>query len=510
MVEMIAATPMDDAARRLLTVPGERWGWEYRRARPCPERDYPPPLTPPDDYAERYAAWKRRILYDEDRQWEVVGPQRFFPVGFARTPLPSTVAVFGGDTYAWDALLTTLGGSLLGSGQRVAAVDLSRRRVGAGLRGLARQAGYTEAADRVAPGASSLDLFAYPNADELVAFLLDVLQPASGAQGRAEALADRDVLRAAGARLDPPVTLPRLHAALRLIVREDVAEAERLTSPEEQARLYGMYGPEVRQQADVVGRAHRLQREIGNLLAFAPRAASAPADPTADVHLVEADAAAARWDFELLCEILAQSLPRWLARAGVRAGKPVVFVVLGADNLPRPIVETLATAAAQGAGRLVLIFERLRGEIVDALGIEDAAFAFMRLTDHREAEVAGNFIGKRHRFVLSQTSYQRSTQRGITANEHRDTSFSLQGSGVTEGQGTARQSGESTTTGVTIGRSLEYLVDPYQFQEMPQTGVFLVDLQSGRRRIVNCDPLVVAGPIPVSPYPYPFDNPDSL
>ena len=78
---------------------------------------------------------------------------------------------------------------------------------------------------------------------------------------------------------------------------------------------------------------------------------------------------------------------------------------------------------------MVMVFAHLRDDALDALGAGDAAVAFMRLADHREASHASNFIGREHKFVVSQTTRSRSEsyeqQRGQQGGEQRGRGDSL-------------------------------------------------------------------------------------
>ena len=74
-------------------------------------------------------------------------------------------------------------------------------------------------------------------------------------------------------------------------------------------------------------------------------------------------------------------------------------VIAGADEISRAHLERLAAACERRGVPLTLLFRHLRDTGLSMLG--GGAAAFMRLGHHGEAEQAAAYIGRQHRFVLS-------------------------------------------------------------------------------------------------------------
>jgi len=85
------------------------------------------------------------------------------------------------------------------------------------------------------------------------------------------------------------------------------------------------------------------------------------------------------------------------------SGKPnqcQVLVVAGADKLPRRHLERLTDQCERRQVKLVFLCRHLRSDALALLGGGTAAF--MKLGNHLEAEQAASYIGRGHRFEISQ------------------------------------------------------------------------------------------------------------
>ncbi len=131
----------------------------------------------------------------------------------------------------------------------------------------------------------------------------------------------------------------------------------------------------------------------------------------------------------------------------------------------------------------------------------------MRLTDHREATQASNFIGTDHKFVVSQTtrtrgeSYEQS--RGDTASDERGRSDArgpdfgrtlTQSIGHSHSTNVGSSRGENFTASETDQRVLEPIAEPHVLQSLPETGLLLVNLQTRVPVFADCDPTIVTIP----------------
>ena len=79
-----------------------------------------------------------------------------------------------------------------------------------------------------------------------------------------------------------------------------------------------------------------------------------------------------------------------------------VLIVAAPDRLGRAGLEALSRRASKAGVRLFYLFTHLREAVGQVLGGEDAASLFMRLGNTAEAAAAADFVGREHKFVLSQ------------------------------------------------------------------------------------------------------------
>jgi hypothetical protein len=206
-----------------------------------------------------------------------------------------------------------------------------------------------------------------------------------------------------------------------------------------------------------------------------------------------------------------------------RPGTDTVLIVAGADHLGRDSLEELARQAHRADTRLVLLLQRLRGDTHELLGGSDSAAMLMRLGNAREAATAAEFIGRGHRFVLSQMTEQvgRTFTAGTTTSHGGQESFSDSesggvGMGVSMGSigdipmpmvsGSANRTdtfttsrartwqdtvssstADSITSGTTLDRVYEFTVEPTAIQALPATAFVLVEPAPGGRRVVMAD-----------------------
>jgi hypothetical protein len=160
-----------------------------------------------------------------------------------------------------------------------------------------------------------------------------------------------------------------------------------------------------------------------------------------------------------------------------------------------------------------VLFRHLREDALHLLGGGTAAF--MRLGNHAEAEQAASYIGRQHRFVLSQLTATLGGNQGIT---RTDTDGRGDGASYTSswqelhlGHGTASRGtstsrnwstaqswadGTSWSDAATTQRVYEYAVEPAVLQNLPDHALLLAvpDTAGPRLRAVECDPAIAALP----------------
>jgi hypothetical protein len=493
--------PQAPNALASLFAPTARWGWALDPESGLSAEELerrPPQPVPGEDYAMAYLTWRARILHAGKGvapTWNAARPA--FPY--------SSAAIFGGTLVGWDALVITMGASMLGSGSAVTLINLSERPVTSGIEKLAREWGCAVRADTLAPGRATIDLGAYSRHGDLVDFVLEVRYADRDTGADHELRDDRAVLRAVAAVLGGHVTARRLRAGLRVILRESERDEDNLLlSLEEQTALATRYGDERRERTDLLQRAARLEAELSEFVAveesepIMPEATTAPGG----LRTIEVARTATGYDLEISRRMLVHAvLHRLRNRSGFDAGGPSEdIVILGADALQTATLDALADLAQSTGVRVTLLLTHLRGDALDALGAARAAIAFMRLPDPREAATASGYIGKDEKIVVGQQTLSRSENYSQVVGDQesaaRGTSWSF-GAGITSsttltaGTQNSETRGETITMSSTDQRVIEELVQPGVIQGLPETGLMLVNLAQRSVVFLDCDPTLV-------------------
>lgn len=512
------------------------------------------------------AAWQAAVsAHDQTERRRRAASSAFHPITApASTP---RVDVFGGDGDGWASLLATAGASLLASGTGVLLVDLSERTVGGGLARLAGEVRCPVESWDLPGQLDEVRLLAGLGPREAGELVADAFEPTGTREPDPHRRAlHADLISAVTEVLGQDLTFSRLAEGLRVL--EGLEDGTRTTaiSPAQAMELVG--------RMNAFGRGERIPDELrylrSSLRALCPPAPAGATDPRAwDVagtgalgagpaHLAGGRALSTWWPVrglrviatssrttaiahkELADRLVVQALLRQLRR---RIQLPVaghdLVVVAGADGLGRPVLTALARQAETAGTRLVLLFERLADDTERLLGSQGASTIIMRLGNGKDATTAAEFIGRGHRFVLSQVTAQ--VGRSFTAGDSdsvgtqdgtSDTTGTSGGSARTydgtrllpwlqnsstntgwqESVTTSRSRtwqrtvntsvSDSTTDGETSARVYEFLVEPTTVQTLPTTAFLLVSAVDGPGRVAmgDCNPGMVLLP-GVSPDP---------
>ena len=105
---------------------------------------------------------------------------------------------------------------------------------------------------------------------------------------------------------------------------------------------------------------------------------------------------------ELLDRFIGQLAQHALQDSGHFAG---FLVVAGADHLGTATLERLSDHARQSGVRLMLMIDQPQGD-VEKLAGTGGAVCVMKMYNHRDANVAADFIGRGYKFVVSQLTAQ--------------------------------------------------------------------------------------------------------
>src|SRR5664279_1180319 len=256
----------------ILFAPAERWGWRFNPPKPAtlsPERNEPPAGQPGVELAVTWRWWRQRIESYETLERLRVSTEPWWNSSRPRQAW-SVVPVFGGTPIGWEALLTTLGTSLIASSYSLTLVNLSEWDVTASLEELASSQGISVGRATISAEESSLDLFEGLGFEELISLVLNALATEDPTAHRREHMEDRALLRSIAVRLKPHVNLGRLRSALRILLREEpLAEDDAHLSIEEFDALTEMFGQEIRTGTDLLGRSYQLEHALEELSFFA-------------------------------------------------------------------------------------------------------------------------------------------------------------------------------------------------------------------------------------------------
>jgi hypothetical protein len=472
-------------------------------------------------------AWQRAELSRLDGVDEWGSAQ--LPGGTLRTD------VFGGSLRGWQALLTTHGTSLLAS-QPVLTVDLTGEVICQELTDTARAAGVPSSVWLLPTQLGASGVLAGLSAAQFADALAEAVH-AGGAAGaaRAERAVDTRVLEQLHGALGGDVTPVRLAAAVRAALGHD--DRPSVLSQQEQALISAeLFPAEYRRQIEP--NLVRIEAFLTALAQHAEPPGQPPATPEPPAYYtclaVEPAARSAR------AEVLAALAVQWLTVQVTSSNDPAPAVIIaGADEISRPHLERLAGACERREVPLTLLFRHLRDTGLGMRG--GGAAAFMRLGHHGEAEQAAAYIGRQHRFVLSnvtatlggsdthtltetegqtvsdtihtgsQAGWKSRLHRGGPRNAgHPESRGPSRSRSVSRNWSTARSWAESTnwSNAAASQRVYEYAVEPAVLQNLPDQALLLVTRGSGGPVLtsVEFDPAIVTLPrVSSSPLPDPAD-----
>ena len=432
------------------------------------------------------------------------------------------VDIIGGTTWGWEAVLTILGGSLLGTRGAMTVVDFTGEALCGELITLAEQTGRTVRLTALPSQLAELDLVTGLDTRELVDSLVEAMYGDSqGASTRADRHQDSLLLTEVAEALDGDVTMARLLAALRVLA--DRPDQPALTA-DEIDRLGALHPDETRRQL------HGSLRRIESFLRPLERmgGAGTPAGAV-DLTCLIADSDGRNAQGELLKDLIVQWLIRQVGRSGVTIG------LAGAGRRRRggaPRTSNGSARCASGAASGSCCSSATCGRTRCRRSVA-ARWRFMRLGNHTEAQQAAEFIGRQHTFVLSQLTRTLGGNDTHTLADTEGYSVSRGGSSGTSRAGAhiSRQSGanwsvsrnwsqtESFARGnnwsdaAAAQRVYEYAVEPRVLQDLPDYALLLVK-REGRGSVVQaveCNPELVTmprlsmEPLPLRPLPDPAE-----
>lgn len=497
-----------------------------------------------DDYERRVGDWrKRRADYQVAEVNRVDQLAEWAPV---RRPADSRrLDIFGGNVWAWQAFLTVYGTSALAE-RPVVVVDLSREVVCEELAHSAEASGIGVDMQVLPDQLGSTTLLAGLRPRQIVDALIESMYGEDTNASRADRSSDDRILTTVCAALGTNVSLGRIAAGLRALLDEPDSSAF-LTSEERRHIADELFSVEYRNRSK--DRLHRLESYIHPLEPLG--AAPVPGGPAALTCM-----ALASEGRNVRSELITDLIVQWLTHRIVadRASVPDV-IIAGADHIAVRNLERLSDACERRGIRLTLLFRHLRQTGIDVIG--GGSVGFMRMGNNVEAGRAADFIGRGHKFVVSQITKtvggneshtvtdtvgtadtvgtNTSVSDGVTKSRSKGSSSSAADRLMLSERTFGRNSGTSDSDSVTTSRGgnwsssrnwsaaksyadgtnwsdaradqrvYEYTVEPTELQQLPDHVMLLVHHRPGGERLlrpVELDPAIVTLPR-VSPVPFP-------
>ncbi len=482
-------------------------------------------------YNEAYAGWRSRIDEHNRREAERFATAMLWhPLQL--TSRPSRIDVFGGTEDGWASLLTTIGAAQLASGSSMMLLDFTDMAVGDNLAYAAAAQGH-EVTVREAPrDLAEIGLLGGLDSAELA----EVLAESMHNLNRSAMAADLrglhiDLLRAVADRLST-VSFAKLVAGLQVLRRVYDAGSDETLAPDELRKLNSY--------VDTVGNTDQVRNELQSLEAELRMLAQAEQEGeqarSADFHtvwpvrgfsVVATKARTGRHRRFLDHVIFHRTLQELHSR---HASGRETLVVAGADQIGLEALEAMSRQARRSGVRLIFLIQHLRDDLRKLLGAGGTVSLLMQLGNGEEAAAAAEFIGRGHKFVLSQLTVQvgrtlthgtSTTEGGSSSTSHSSgytyggnssSSWSGDGGGSSSsGSSWSRTSSTANTRennwsdtvnqseansqseGRTAARVYEFDIEPTALQALAPTAFVMVETGPGGRRVVtgDCNPGIV-------------------
>ncbi|MFI6095430.1 hypothetical protein ACIA8G_07760 [Lentzea sp. NPDC051213] len=483
-------------------------------------------------YNEAYEAWRSRIEEHNRREAErFVTAMLWHPLQL--TSRPSRVDIFGGTEDGWASLLTTIGAAQLASGSSMLLLDFTDMTIGENLEYAARAQGYTVHAHEAPRDIARLGLLAGLDSAEVA----EVLAESMHNLNRSALASDLrglhiDLLTAVADRLTAPVSFAKLVAGLQVLRRVYDAGSDETLAADELRKLNSY--------VDTVGNTDQVRNELQSLEGELRSLARAEQDaeqagsadfrdvwPVRGFSVIVTRAKTGRHRRFLDHVVFHRALQELHSR---QVTGRETLVVAGADQIGLEALEAMARQARRSGVRLIFLIQHLRDDLRKLLGAGGTVTLLMQLGNGEEAAAAAEFIGRGHKFVLSQLTEQigktftegssrtdggsdsSTTSRSTTSGGSASTSWSGDGHGSsssgsswsrTSGTATTRETNwantrseseaHSETLGRTEARVYEFAVEPTTLQAMAPTAFVMVETGPGGRRVVmgDCNPGIV-------------------
>lgn len=428
-------------------------------------------------YDAALANWQERKAFFERN--ELTRVDQMLEWGAATVPRGTRrIDIIGGNLWGWEAFLTVFGSSMLSTRGALTVVDLSEEGVAEELVALAADVALPTDVQRLPAEIATSDILVGLNAEQIIDVITEALYGDAETASRSDRMMDSRILGDVCGALGGHLSMARIAAALHVLLGE--SGQSDVLSYDERDRIEALHTDEWRKQAhNHVRRIEAFLHPITNL------GVQAQIRPEAQLNCTMLTSGGSSAWVELLGDLIIQSMTRRISK---RPDSSRTVVVTGADRVQRRYLEKLSDVCERRDVRLVYVFRHLRDSSLQVLG--GGSVGFMRLGNHEEATRAADFIGRHHKFVLSQltrtvggneshtegtsetSGYNESTNRGWGAGGRHG--GSSRGTSRTWGSTSSVAQGTNWSNATSEQRVYEYAVEPRTIQDLPDYAMLLV------------------------------------
>ena len=482
------------------------------------------------NYEELHQQWQRnrneyendfRRKIDASSEWGVLRPRR----------TTGRVDVYGGSPFEWEALIVTLGASILGTGSCLSIIDLSQSGVASALYHRTKQHGFSAWKLSLPEQQEDFNLLAALSPIEVTDMLVEALHSDDKEENKEGRSIDTRIIKGICQCLSQPLTIQRIHAGLLVLLRQ--GRDLTLLKNEERTKIFDLfqedYLTQIRQRLVALESQLYDLRQIGEQ----SNVEDGSSQNNHALRILKLSAAGATLDNDIFVSFLVQRQIRLLrSQSQEESGThDSVLMIAGVDNLKPKLLERLDNLSKRHGIRLIYLFEHLRRDALELLGGSNSTVVFMRLGNAKEAAAAAEFIGRGYKFVMKGFSenegenesrnigYSTGVNKSVGVSKSAQW-LSVPSHSISSGVSMATNAGESLGTNKGTSQShervYEFEVEPTFLQSLPTTSLLLVEqgnfvsgqpvqlIQEGGRRVQigYCDPDILLLPR-VSPDPFP-------
>jgi hypothetical protein len=486
-------------------LPGLCVGYEHRDPGPAPRSTLlndPPALSVRGDFLGEYQRWRAVVERDEAR---LAAQHAQLPVWFRvmKHGSHAIVPIMGGTPWNWDSIVAGITVSAIDTGfESIRIANLSQWPVFGSLRDIGRKAKRASLRfDYVSSSGSTLEPFAGASASELASFIVDVIRASSDAQGRRDAAREKSDLVSISGLLLEPISVIKLTAALDVALGATTSSTTSAVTKSEERLLRDYYHNVIAKRPSMSERLDGLHADLRELVRYTKDANQQSVNfgiGSARVAALDIAPGMAVHETELARQLVANLVTRAFTKPSLTHE---LLMVLGAERLDAPILDLLKRSAEQLDKQLVLFFGEITPAAQRTLGAGGSNLSmFLRLTNADDAEVAARHFGREFTFVVdgisiadgktSDWSSSKSLSTSVSSTHNRSFFFEFGAQlsktlGEADTQTHGQSSGISQTFTKAMSRTHDFVIQPEEFQRLPEDMVLLADERQAV--LASCD-----------------------